>query len=308
MKSNNNKIFSSLLLLTALSSMVAGALSINNNVYRKAEAASSYKTVFLTVPGDIMSSLSPGHVTKSNGSDDIPWDAEENQVRVYDFKTSIGVDPGHVMNKIDDHIFAYTLYLNPDSDNFIFTTKINGVLYRSHQDGGGQYRFKDVSSSKNLLTMYHYDCTTRDGPGSWDSATNIATNADEYYNIFLAVVGAGTCDDGGDTNIAKLTAVWTEMSGLVNNSFKQALIDAEIAGSAPENKFAALYNYICWKYDGTLNNFLNREITSLANVAKYNPVVTDNNSTRNIIVVVSISGVSLSIVGLYFFLRKRKEK
>ena len=69
MKKNNNKIFSTLLLLTAFTSMVAGALSINKSVYHKAEAALTYHVVYLSIPG--FDDEHKGWVTKSNGSDAI---------------------------------------------------------------------------------------------------------------------------------------------------------------------------------------------------------------------------------------------
>ena len=160
--------------------------------------------------------------------------------------------------------------------------------------------------------MTHYDVSSRGDAGSWSDAKLTFNTAEKYSKAFLAVVGSGACDpDGVDTNLAKLQAVWGEMKTLytkLDQSYKDALHDASIEGTDPINKFAALYNYIYWKYDTSVGtNFINRSITPLSSVTRYTPVITDTDTTKNVVVAVSIGVVSISLLGLYFFIKKRKE-
>ena len=70
MKNNKNKIISSLLMMSALTTLVAGTLSINRNVYRKAEAAvGNFRIIYLSVPNP---------VTKSGAATTVEWDGDDD--------------------------------------------------------------------------------------------------------------------------------------------------------------------------------------------------------------------------------------
>ena len=127
-------------------------------------------------------------------------------------------------------------------------------------------------------------------------------------------MGDSTCLDDGTTDAAKLQAAWTEMSnlyaGVTDTSEQNLLKNASIVGTDPINKFAALYNYILNKYPSyqqQSSNFIGRAVTPVA-VSTRTPMVIDNdNMTSNIITAISIGASSIAVVGLYFFVKKKKE-
>ena len=136
--------------------------------------------------------------------------------------------------------------------------------------------------------------------------------AEKFASTFLTVLGTGICDNTGvNTNTAKLSSVWGELNDLyaaaggMTSDEKELLYKAEIneTGTVLE-RFAALYNFICWKY--SYNNYVGRNIVPQAGVAR-TPIVTDSGDNTNIIVAVSIGAASIAIVSLYFFIKKKKE-
>ena len=300
----NNRLLSSLLLVSVATSLFAGILSISRERYERSEAVVTYKTVYLSIPGP--DAEHRGQVTKLDESDPIIWDQDED-LYVYTFQGSL---PGYPMSKIDDQLYGCTL--DSSAVDYIFTSCIGVNTYRSHRDGGSPYKYNQISNTKNLLTLSHYNVSNR-GDAGGDLTPYSVTTAEAFAKTFLAVVGDGTCDrEAGNTTLAKLQAVWGEMNTLytsLDDGNKEALHDASIEGSDPINKFAALYNYIYWKYDSSVGaKFINRVIVSVAGVVK-NPVVIDNNSgdNTNIIITISIGATSIAIVGLYFFIKKKKE-
>ena len=173
-----------------------------------------------------------------------------------------------------------------------------------------RFQFNGVNNSANLLTLAKYGVTSRANAGNWTGYT--VTTADAFAKTFLAVVGSGTCDrENGNTTLSKLQAVWSEMSALytsLNDENKKALHDESIEGTEPINKFAKLYNYIYWKYDtGVGTNFINRIITPLASVTRYTPTSISEMDTSNLIIAISSGLAVISITGLYFYIRKRKQ-
>lgn len=299
----NKKVFPTLLLAVSLATSLGGFLAGNKNVYRKVDAAVTYKTVYLYAPNKVAD-----YYDQENESKKIVWDTNDNDVLIHTWSD----DSMHVMNKISTHLYSYTI---SSSDNtFYFQTTYEGNIYRnSHKDA--PFTYGNLTSNKYLLTLstYGYNANRpHQYAGTWSTPISVINDAGLFASAFLATLGNGICDrDGVLTDTAKLSAVWGEFKTLYEDegmpaAAKTSLHDATINEEGTTlQKFAALYNYICWKYG--YNNFVGRSITPLASVSKYNPVTTDSNSTKNIVIVASISGVSISIVGLYFFLRKRKE-
>ena len=301
MKHNKTLLFI-LLLSSIAASIFATTLSIGKDRYMEARAAMEYRTVYLYVPND---------VTKPNGTSAITWDTTEQNVKVYDYVGSVST-AGYVMNKISANLYTYTLYMNNvSSSKFEFTTKIGETVYKSIQDGINGYYFNTISSSKNLLTMVHYNIgSASDDDSNWSGYS--VNTAEKFARTFLAVLH-GTCDNEGvNTDMNKLSSVWNEMKALFTaaafegeelNHLKNAKrSDDDIYGD-----FARLYDLIYSKYSATVgNNFVNRNIAQLA-VANITPSITNRNNI-NMIVAISIGATSIAIVSLYFFIRKRKEK
>ena len=127
-----------------------------------------------------------------------------------------------------------------------------------------------------------------------------------------------TCDDGGNTSMSSLIATWgsTDSTGIRGQYNKQPdIVKAMISGVTNHDcdsdtdviEFREKYDYILSKYGTTqLNNFMGRSITPLGT---NNPLsimfdATNGNSNATLIIVITIA--SLSVLGGYIFIRRRK--
>ena len=303
MGKNNNKLLS-LFLLTSIvttTSIFSGILSISKERYERSEAAVTYKTIYLSVPET--------QIPRHGGGDSIYWDQDEDlRVVSYDKYLEDNDEPGIQMQKISNHLYSATI----TSDyyyRFYFASYINSEKHWNIAPTNDTHRFNNVTNGANLFTISKYNCILRSDSGSWTGYS--VTTADAFASTFLTVVGDGTCVDTGDTTLAKLQAVWGEMNALytgLNQTNKDALHDASIEGTKPINKFAALYNYIYWKYDSSVgSNFINRSITPLSSVTRYTPTSISEMDTSNLIIAISSGLAVISITGLYFYIRKRKQ-
>ena len=148
----NNRLLSSLLLVSVATSLVAGVLSLQKNRYVPANADLTYKVIYLSIPGP--DEEHKGQVTKTNGSDPIIWDKDDD---LY-FYTFSGSYPGNKMSKIDDHLYAYHAYRYTGSKSeFIFTANVGVNNYRCAQDGIVGFKYNQVDSSHNLFRLDHYN-------------------------------------------------------------------------------------------------------------------------------------------------------
>lgn len=305
---NNNKILSTLLMMTAMTSMVAGAFAVNKNVYNKVDAAvTSYKTVYLYVPNN---------VTDTSGKNPVTWDAEENNVKIYKSSNEgTGEAKFEVMTKIQDNLYFYTI---SNEDNiFYFRTTINSKKYYGPSgEAVKKFDYSSLSTSSSMLELQHYGYGGSDltNVGTWSNPATVLDTASEYANAFIKVLGDDACQLSGNSDFTKIKSVWNGLAAIyeqVPDLEQVKLADADKDDpSDPLKDFAALYDYVYWKYgnyDGFGSDFISRGITPRP-VGKYvSSNITDNNVTTNVVVVSSISLVSLSIIGIYFYIRKRKE-
>ena len=321
---HNNKILSILLLSSIAASIFATTLSIGKDRYMEARADSptSYKTIYLYVPNNV--------ANYNNHETTIQWDTVENNVEIY----TSGDKSYHQMFKVADHLFAYNM--NNTQNGFYFRTKIGGTYYKSQGDSGHNstpINYSDLTDNNYLVTLdyYAYNSTSpKNEIGSWSSLTSLvnqiyitggesveaARSAAEYYaNAFFEVLGnEHACTISGNSSELMVKDVWNGLETLystINSNVKSVLTSINDSSSATLKTFVALYDYVYWKYGnvaGFGDDFLSRGIEprSISNIPS---IITDNNDiNKNIIVIVSISAVSMSVVGLYFFIRKRKEK
>jgi hypothetical protein len=172
-----------------------------------------------------------------------------------------------------------------------------------------RFRFGDSSYlSTSSASLYKMNVT---------SAIN--TEVSNFVSGFHSSIG-GVCDESGvDTDTSALNSAWTTQA----TAFKALSVDAqgilanttythnaETAGSTAD--IIDRYDYVYGKYSASLTkgDFMNRSDagTLVAYSARVNPlnIVGENGSTAAIIVVVSL--VSLTAIGGYFFIRKRKEQ
>ena len=316
---HNNKLLSILLLSSIAASIFATTLSIGKDRYMEADAVdlTSYKTVYLYVPNDV--------ANYSDHETTIEWDAEEENVVIY----TTGDSTYHQMFKIAEHLFAYNM--NNTQSGFYFRTKIGNTYYRSCEDA--LYYGSDLTDNNYLVTLQYYAYNSskpKTKIGSWSSLTSLvnqiytsggesveaARSAAEYYaNAFFEVLGnEHACTISGNSTVLMVKDVWNGLETLystINSNVKSVLTSISDSSSDTLKTFVELYDYVYWKYGnvaGFGDDFLSRGIEprSINNIPS---IITDNNDiNKNIIVIISISSISISVVGLYFFIRKRKEK
>lgn len=140
-------------------------------------------------------------------------------------------------------------------------------------------------------------------------------NADAYAQTFL---GAFTCDATGESEptfaIKEESTYWswsllaTEYDKLTSVEKEQFRLGVASESGSNIEKALARYDYIVAKYGTSkYSNFMNRTITPLSSSRiALASVIGNTGTTVSIIVVVSL--VSLTAIGGYFFLRKRKEQ
>lgn len=291
----NNKIFSTLLLATTLTAMVAGALSVNKNVYHQADAAGSYKIIYLDAPNA---------VKDNKDTNEIVWDADND---LYVYESGNDEIP---MGKVTNHL--YTCIINSNSSNqFNFVARVGGELKYAVEPGQTLFKYNDFGTY-TVATLKKYNVGNRVYAADINSNHTIS-NALEFANTFAGVFHS-TCKDAGDSDFDKLKFAWGKMNEFylgLSDGDKSSLKNADKDDpSDPLKDFAALYDYVYWKYgnyDGFGSDFISRGIDP-RQVGKYvSSNITDNSVTTNVVVVSSISLVSLSIIGIYFYIRKRKE-
>ena len=151
-----------------------------------------------------------------------------------------------------------------------------------------------------------------------------SSEASSYADMFLETLATGdsaVCDAGGNTNLANLKQAWKDLADvydLLSASDKEQFrtgVASDDPNATNIAKTLALYDYVAAKYntqlqgEGFVSNydFMSRGITPLSSSkAILGGVIGENGSTTAIIVIVSL--VSLTAIGGYFFIRKRKEQ
>ena len=154
------------------------------------------------------------------------------------------------------------------------------------------------------------------------AASNVTASSTEYFDVEL--YRAFTAEDFANHMLNKITCnasgtsaptfaagySWsvlsTEFTGKLTSSEQAILHDA----SANENgniveKAVAKYDYIVGKYGtSSYSNFINRNITPIGGAKIALNKVSENTNTIAAIVIISL--VSVTAIGGYFFIRRRK--
>ena len=305
----NNKLLSIFLLASVATSIFAGALSLQKNKYSRSNAdVTSYKTVYLYVPNAVANYDNP-----TNPEKQITWDIEENNVTIYKASTSSYVQ----MNKIQDHLFFYTL---SNEDNvFYYKTTISSKPYFSpNGEYGSTFLYSEQSIDTSLLQMDYYGYASTKPRnagrvGNWYNPASVMDTAAAYANAFIKVLGDDVCQLSGESDSLKIKEVWKGLKEFFNAlpDLEQGKLTAadKDDDEYPLKDFAALYDYVYWKYGGEFDansEFAGRGITPRQNSKSITSNMI-NNDYSNIIVTVSIGATSIAIVSLYFFIKKKKE-
>ena len=125
------------------------------------------------------------------------------------------------------------------------------------------------------------------------------------------------CKADGSSRLEDLQIAWAILASRFTTDLTSEERTQFTGGTASESgtdlqKVLALYDYVATKYNTRLQsedcaayNFMSRSITPATN--SINPINKVNNTVA-IVVVVTISLVSVSALGAYFLLRKKKEE
>ncbi len=199
-----------------------------------------------------------------------------------------------------------------------FTSTVNNVTYTGAAitNGGSNFgkilyngsspRFLNYTSavSKDMLIPQIYKFTG----GTHEASLALVNTVKSIYND-----GYLSCDTSGTNS----TIQWTEIANLFSSNvtdadelefLKEALSD-ETATNGTIKKFLADYDYILSKYNSApyskgYANFLERNPSGAASSISRISYTSDSNTA--ILVVVLVSFTSITAIGGYFFIRRRK--
>jgi hypothetical protein len=171
-----------------------------------------------------------------------------------------------------------------------------------------RFRFGDSSYlSSTTASLYKMNVTD-----------SINTEVSNFVSGFHSSIG-GVCDASGvDTDTSALNSAWTTQA----TAFKALSVDAqgilanttythnaETAGSTAD--IIDRYDYVYGKYSASLTkgDFMNRSDagTLVTYSERVNPFNIIGNNGNTVVIIVVISMISVTCIGGYFFLRKRKE-
>ena len=146
--------------------------------------------------------------------------------------------------------------------------------------------------------------------GSFKWNINSATRGNYYSRYVVSQTALRCTSQYYNVNTkANFTSAWSNLKTQYQNmsTTNQGVFYAATANdSSYPGKGALRYDYLVAKYG--LENFVNRSVSSFSNGALLLFALNIKNSQNvTIIVITVLSLVSVSTIGGYFFLRKRKE-
>lgn len=166
-----------------------------------------------------------------------------------------------------------------------------------------------------------YQNTTAEFAAGSNVVLNNRIQAKEYATVFNNRVTNGVCDASGATDPDDLASAWTTVTNSYSSldlSTKALFLDVAEDGDENGSEIehcVATYDYILKKYNTTTvttyTDFMGRvsanivTLSSSSNKILVNPLFSNEN-TNLITIIVIISLVSITSIGGYFFIRKRK--
>ena len=309
MGKNNNKLLSLFLLasIVTTTSIFSGILSISKERYERSEAdaITSYKTVYLYVPNDVLQ-YNKADPENPDPETAITWDEVDSQVTIYDKTAAINKYP--VMTKIQTSLYSFTLANT--NNNYYFK---KGSSVKSSTDVS-PLLYANLDRTTPMIQMAYYNAPEA-AVGSWynPAATGQPLHsASAYANAFVKVLRNDPCKNDGSSDYLKVKDVWKGLESIysgLDDGDKSFLASASIEGEDITNHFAALYDHIYHRYgnyDGFGTNFAGRSVSALP-ASRYTPTSISEMDTSNLIIAISSGLAVISITGLYFYIRKRKQ-
>ncbi len=219
----------------------------------------------------------------------------------------------------------YTIYNAVENKYLAGTAKNSAGLIEDGTDeralwtvtiDNGTFEFENLARSKGANpdnkwlrknSTYGFGCYAS-GTGGALSLYKKAYTAVEYASVLMNYLGE-VCDaTNGNTNVTDLTSTWAILSA------EYALLDSTVKAELGNDSESTIvlnalsaYDYVVGKYNKTqgltaINDFMNREPTP---VGAKSLKIMDNNAALMVVIITAF--VTMTFVGGYFFLRKKKE-
>ncbi|MCQ2793163.1 MAG: hypothetical protein MJ221_01895 [Bacilli bacterium] len=219
-----------------------------------------------------IASMTGGYSIKINGGDNdgkyITHSANSNGLSIGDTKTAM--TPSYVSDS------SSTSVANAGGAVLRYNDTSNQNRFRFYKDGGGTQKLVQLYKKVEAYTIANF-------VSDWNTATNAA------------------CSNPDADNTDAITAAWP---GIKTNYLKLSAADQATVAAGGDPTPASLierYDHIVERYD--LENFMERSVASSPRINVLNTM--NDNGSIAIIVVVSL--LSVTAIGGYFFIRRRKE-
>lgn len=200
------------------------------------------------------------------------------------------------------------------STNFEISTTVASNNYQwtiALANTNGTFSLTNVKDTTRKIEYRHSSSYDYFGPFS------AATDGTEYFNIELfkeeqatayaaTFMDAFTCDNGAHEPSFKTGYSWSSL-GTTFSNLDQA--DREVLTGATANEIGTTVEQAVARYDKVVShwkyeNFMSRSITGLNNRASF----ISNDNELFIVIISTSSIVSVTAIGLYMLLKKRKEQ
>jgi hypothetical protein len=232
---------------------------------------------------------------------------------------TVTIGGGSTKDPLDYNVYAYFL----DENHDLITASETLVTSKVTSKNGSDFTVT-MPSTNNVygLAITHEKESGFNVRAYGISFTygNEQTAVEKYISDFFDLMSTGdhaACKADGSSRLEDLQIAWAILALRFTTDLTAEERSQFTGGTASESgtdlqKVLALYDYVATKYntrlqseDCTAYNFMSRSITPATN--SINPINKVNNTVA-IVVVVTISLVSVSALGAYFLLRKKKEE
>lgn len=194
----------------------------------------------------------------------------------------------------------FKVQVGPYADGDYYATYTAHKSIQSNFSGGGSANIRTVTAG---TYEFYFDSYA----GTIYITTVALAEADEWAQTFLTEV---TCSGSGSITKDGWTTVSGTYSGL--SSAAKGIFTSIVSGGDDSGTYAEIavcrYDYIVHKYGTTAKpDFMGRIAAGKLSVAvRVNPIANNVNNGSTLIVVI-VSAVSVSIIGGYIFLKRRKD-
>ena len=232
--------------------------------------------------------------------------------------------PSAVTSFYEATVFTFTVvdentYTIKSGNDYLYSTSSNnGVRVGSTADSwlitagtqeSGAYDLKETNNNR-YLTLYNAQdwraYTTADATNREENTDLQAFNATQFAAEFLSTYTAGCIQSGSYDANDMMWDTAAAQYALLASADQTALTNASASESGTTvQQAAARYDYIVGKYGtSTFSDFMSRTPSAPSNPMR--AYIADSSTASMIVIITAVLGVTT--VGVYFFLRKKKEQ